>query len=410
MFIRQNFRLYPNKSQSTTLNQWIGQARFVWNYMLNKNIEKYSEEKKFIFAYEMHSLLPTLKKSEEFAWLKECPSQVLQQKCQDLDTALKNKFKHKRGFPKFKSKNTDRSGIRFPQGIEFTENKLILPKMKSGIKFVKHREFLGEPGAVTIYRDSVGDYYVSVLVKVSDDFTPELVKDITSSVGIDLGLKEFAVLSDGTNVTNPRFKKNLKRKMTRVQREFSRKQKNVKGEPDKKNREKSRIKLAKLHRKIANQRKNFVNQTAASIAKKYDLITIESLNIKGMVKNHCLAGSISDAGWGMFMSALEWQCEKRGKHLHKIDRWFPSSKTCNACGSIKQTLTLADRVFKCDDCGHEMDRDLNAALNIDQLGRNKYGLNDRNQRLLDMKNGGGNHMVSDTGSSEQEAQLPCAVG
>ena len=378
--------------------------------MLSKNIEKYSEEKKFIFAYEMHSMLPTMKKSEEYHWLKECPSQVLQQKCQDLDTALKNKFKHKRGFPKFKSKNIDRSGIRFPQGIEFSENKIILPKMKSGVKFVKHREFLGEPGAVTIYRDAVGDFFVSVLVKVSDDLALELVSDIETSVGIDLGLKEFAVLSDGTIVTNPRFKKNLKRKMILAQREFSRKQKNVKGEASRKNREKSRIKLAKLHRKIANQRKNFVNQTAASITKKYDLITIESLNIKGMVKNHCLAGSIADAGWGMFISALEWQCTKRGKHVHKIDRWFPSSKTCNSCGSIKQTLNLSDRVFICDDCGHTMDRDLNAALNIDQLGRNKYGLNDRNQRLLDMKNGGGDQMVSDAGSSEQEAQLPCAVG
>ena len=140
------------------------------------------------------------------------------------------------------------------------------------------------------------------------------------------------------------------------------------------------------------------------------LITIESLNIKGMVKNHCLAGSISDAGWGMFISALEWQCEKRGKHLHKIDRWFPSSKTCNACGSIKQTLTLAERVFKCDDCGHEMDRDLNAALNIDQLGRNKYGLNDRNKCLSDMVDGGEIQMNLTSGQAGQEAQLLYAVG
>lgn len=378
--------------------------------MLAKNIEKYASDKKFIFAYEMNYMLPVLKKSEDHIWLKECPSQVLQQKCQDLDEALKNKFKHKRGFPKFKSKRTDRTGIRFPQGIEFSENKIILPKMKSGVKFVKHREFLGEPGAVTVYRDAVGDFFISVLVKVSDDFTPDLTSDIQSSVGVDLGLKEFAVLSDGTMISNPRFKKNLKRKMTLAQREFSRKQKNINGEPQKKNREKSRIKLAKLHRKIANRRKNFVSQTAASITKKYDLITVESLNIKGMVKNHCLAGSITDAGWGMFISVLEWQCAKRGKHLHKIDRWFPSSKACNSCGSIKQTLTLADRVFKRDDCGHEMDRDLNAALNIDQLGRNKYGLNDRNSRLLDMKNGGGDQMVSNVGSSEQEAQLPCVVG
>lgn len=407
MFLRQNFRLYPNKNQAKQLSQWIGSARFVWNHMLKLNIEKYSKEKKFIFAYDMNSLLPALKKEEDTAWLKDCPSQVLQQKCQDLDTALKNKFKHQKGFPKFKSRRTDSSGIRFPQGISFTDNKILLPKMKQGIKFVKHREFLGETGAVTIYRDTVGDFYISVLVKVEDSFIPEPVETITNSVGIDLGIKEFAVLSNGMVYANPKFKKNKSKSLKRKQRSFSKKAKNVKGEPDKKNREKSRIKLAKLHRKIANQRKNFVNQIAASIAKEFDLITIESLNIKGMVKNHCLAESISTIGWGSFISSLTWQCKKRGKHLHQISRWFPSSKTCNACGSIKTDLTLADRIYKCNECGHEMDRDLNAALNINQLGRNEYGLNDRNQCLSDkiMVVSEGTHLCTGTRQAGKEARL-----
>lgn len=382
MFIRQNFRLYPNKAQSKQISQWMGQARYVWNKMLEKNIEEYDTNKKFVFAYSMNKLLTEWKKEEDKIWLKECPSQVLQQKCQDLDTALKNKFKYNNGFPKFKSKNTDKTGIRFPQGVTFSDSKIMLPKMKSGIKLVKHREFLGEPGAVTITCDAVGDFYASVLVKVSDDFFPELVKDIKNSVGIDVGLKTFVTLSDGTTIDNPRFARTIHDKMKKLQRRHVRKQRSEKKNSN--NREKARIKVAKLHRKIARQRKNFINQNAALIAKEYDLITVEDLNVAGMMKNHKLARSIQDVGFTSFLIALEWQCKKRGKHFHKISRWFPSSKTCSECGSIKQDLTLADRVYHCHECGHEIDRDLNAAINIDNLGREKYDLNNRNSRLSDM--------------------------
>lgn len=380
MFIRQEFRLYPNKHQKSRLSGWIGCARKVWNIMLAKNIEQYETNKKFIFAYDMNSMLPVIKKDVETNYLKDCPSQVLQQKCQDLDTALKNTFKHKRGFPKFKSKKTDMSGIRFPQGVKYDDGKIYLPKIKDGIKFKMHREFLGEPGAVTIKRDKVGDYWVSILMKVEDSFCSEKV-DIISSVGVDVGLKEFATLSDGSVIKNPKFGKKNKRKIKLAARKHSRKQKGSK------NKEKSRIRLAKQHRKISRQRKEFVIQTAVSIAKEYDLISIEDLNIKGMVKNRKLAFSVSDVGFGMFFASLEWQCQKRGKHLNKISRWFPSSKTCSCCGSIKQDLTLSDRIYKCNECGHEMDRDLNAAINIDSVGSDEYRRNYGNIRLLDTNDG-----------------------
>lgn len=360
MFIRQNFRLYPTKKQEVVLNQWLGQGRFVWNYMLNKNIEQYKTNKTFIFGYDMNNLLPALKKAEDTKWLKEIPSQCLQQKCQDLDTALKQSFKNtsnRKGFPKFKSRRTDESGIRFPK-VKIDGNKLILPKLGNGLKIKLHRPILGEYGATTIIKDRTGAWYASILVKVDDAFIPPKVENIQNEIGIDLGLKEFAVTSDGELIANPKFYRKAEKKLAKLQKSHSRKQKGSK------NKEKTRIRLAKVHKGIANRRKDFVNQLASSIAKDNDLICIESLMVKGMVRNHNLSKAISDVGWGMFISSLKWQAEKRGKHIVEVGRFFPSSKTCNACGSIHSELTLSDRTFNCPSCGFSLDRDLNAAFNI----------------------------------------------
>jgi putative transposase len=184
----------------------------------------------------------------------------------------------------------------------------------------------------------------------------------TKSIGVDVGIKEFAVLSDGTKINNPRFLKKSKKKLTKLQRSHSRKQKKSK------NREKARYLLARQHRKITKQRKDFIYKTACSIAKNNDIISIEDLNVSGMMKNHKLAGAIADVSWGMFFSHLEWQCKKRGKHLSVIGRFFPSSKTCSSCGCIDSDLKLSDRTYSCTECGHEMDRDLNAAVNINREG------------------------------------------
>jgi putative transposase len=333
--------------------------------MLNKNIEEYQNTKKFIFAYSMNNLLPSLKNQKETSWLKEIPSQCLQQKCQDLDTALKQSFKknsNKKGFPKFKAKRTDESGIRFPS-VKIENKKLILPKLGNGVKIKLHRPLFGKVGATTVIKDKTGAWYASVLFKVDDSFIPPKVSKIETEIGIDLGLKEFAITSDGELISNPKFYRKSEKRLKKLQRSHSKKTKGSK------NREKSRKRLAKQHKKVSNQRKNFVTQVACSIAKYNDLICIESLNVKGMVKNHKLSKSISDVGWGMFTSALKWQATKRGKHLVEVGRFYPSSKTCNNCGSIKNDLTLSDRTFKCGDCGFELDRDLNAALNILSEGK-----------------------------------------
>ncbi len=361
MFIRQNYRIYPNKDQQAILNQWLGCARFVWNHMLELNIKSYQETGKFIFAYEMHKMLPQMKKQEETSWLKNAPSQGLQQKCQDLDTALKAFFKtteNRRGFPKFKSRKTDQSGIRMAD-YKLKDGKLFLPKIKSAIKIKIDRNFLGRPGMITVKKDRTGCWYVSFTVDVGSRYDYRMpIADIETAVGIDVGIKSFAVTTDGEVIENPRFLKRQMKKLKRRHKELSRKQKGSS------NREKARIRLARLYKRISNQRKDYIKQNASAIAKLYDFISVEDLNVSGMVKNHCLAQAVMDVSFGMFINELEWQCRKRGKHFHKIDRWFASSKTCCHCGHVKGDLSLSDRTYECPACESKMDRDLNAAINI----------------------------------------------
>ena len=373
MFIRQTFRIYPNKEQQQTLIQWIGQGRFVWNKMLEMNIETYKEKKEFVFAYDMHKRLPDLK--SEFEWLKECPSQVLQQKCQDLGTALSFK-KNNRGFPKFKSKATDTSGIRFPQSVKLEGNRVKVPKIKSGIKIKLHQEILGKRGAATVYKNRADQWFISFVVEIAD---VEPLKEIKNIVGIDLGLKEFLISSDGEVVKNPRFLRKSEKKLKREQRRLSRKQKGSN------NRNKARLKVAKVHNHIKNQRKDFINKTASSIAKNYDLVLMEDLNVKGMIQNHKLAKSISDVSWSMFVNTLEWQCKKRGKYLQKIGRFYPSSKTCNSCGHKKTDLGLDERVYNCSNCRTSIDRDLNAALNIRDEGLREFQIRREPSKLTPVR-------------------------
>ena len=358
MHLRQNYRLYPSESQSKTLDSWVGASRFVWNYMLGRNKNKYQLEGKFLFGYDMHLLLTQLKKNPYAEWLREAPSQVLQQKCNDLDQAIKQAItgtKSKK-IPRFKSRKTDTSGIRFPQGFSVSRAHLKLPKL-GDVRIALHRPLLGLTKSATISQDKAGAWFVSFVVEVDDSFIPPKV-EITNEIGIDLGLKEFAITSDGELINNPRFYRESEKRLRKAQRRHSKKTRGGK------NKEKARIKLARAHKRVANKSKDFVNQVAASITKTNDLICIESLNTKGMLKNHKLAKSIQDAAWGSFISALKWHAHKRGKHVVDIDRFFPSSKTCSCCGHVKEKLTLGERTFECESCGFTLDRDLNAAINI----------------------------------------------
>lgn len=362
-FIRQQYRLYPTKNQAQILDQWIGASRWIWNYMLSQNITKYKEEQKFVFVYEMNNQLPELKKQPETEWLKLVPSQAIQQKCQTLDTALKRSFKKTSGFPRFKSRKTDTSGITLPQGYKFHGNRINFPKLK-GVKVKKHREVDGKQGACTIIKDRVGDYFVSILYEINE-FAPP-VDQIYSSIGIDVGLKEFAITSDAEIIENHKFFRRSAKKLTKLQRIHSKRKKQSN------NKEKSRIKLSKAHRKITRQRTDFIKKTSLAITKQNDVICVENLNVKGMMANHKLARAIADVSWSSFISELQWQAIKHQSHLVKIDRFFPSSKTCSSCGEKKLDLTLKDRTFVCPSCGYEIDRDLNAAINIHNEGMRMF--------------------------------------
>lgn len=373
MKIRQKFRMYPNKEQERILNQWIGCARFVWNSFLEKNNERYKNEKKFVFYNEMNAQLTQLKKDQEYAWLNDAESTSLQQKLRDLEKALKDsspKKKNPKKYPHFKAKKTDESGIRITNLYgHFQEGKIHLPKINTLNKVVFHEPLKGKPSSVTIIKDKCGCWFVSYVVEWNCDAEQIQPSDIKNCVGLDLGVKSFAISSDGEIFESPKYLRKSEKKLKKLQKRHSKKHKNSK------NREKARKRLAKQHKRVANKRKNFIKQTASSIAKMNDVVVCEDLNVRGMVKNHHLAKSISDSGFGMFLLEMEWQCKKRGKIFHKVSRWYPSSKTCNCCGYVNKTLTLNEREWVCPQCNSVLDRDYNASLNILDQGLRDLKIN-----------------------------------
>lgn len=362
--IRQTFRIYPSSEQEQLLVQWLGCGRFIWNYFLTENRIKYEAEKKFIFKFDINKQITDLKKRDDYSWLKDAPSQILQQKSADLDTALKGVFRQKKGFPKYKSRSTDMSGICFPQSVSIESGRLYLPKMKSGIQIKQHRDFLGTPGSCTIYRRPCGHWYASFVVKGYEIPDKPTSVDYDRVVGLDLGIKDFLVTSDAEIIKNERFLQKKLKKLKRAQQRLSRKQKGSN------NRNKQRLRVARIHEKIKNSRKDFANKAAGSIAKNYDLAIIEDLNVAGMIQNRELAKHIADVGWSIFTTVLKWQTEKRGKHLIQIGRFEPSTKTCSSCGH-KQDMPLNVRTYDCSNCDLVLDRDLNAAINIKHLGIDK---------------------------------------
>lgn len=345
------FRLEPTKDQEILLNKHFGSVRFVYNYFLNQRKEEYLNNKKSLNYYDQAKYLTDIKKKEETKWLKEINSQTLQYSLNCLDIAYQGFFNKRTQFPKFKSKRSKNS-FTVPQNVHVENEILFIPKFR-GIKMIMEREIKGKIGKATISRTPTGKYYVSILTE--REYTP--VPTTGQKVGIDLGLKDFLVLSTGSKIKNGRFLKQLEHKLKLNQKSLSRKTKNSK------RRERQRLKVARIHEKISNSRMDLIHKTSLDLVKKFDVIYLEDLNIKGMVKNHKLAKSISDASWGKFIEVLTYKALWNDKEVIHIDRFFPSSKTCNSCGWINNSLTLKDRSWKCK-CGKEVDRDLNAAKNI----------------------------------------------
>lgn len=346
------YRIYPTKQQEDVLAIQFGHARFVFNAALAASSAAYKETGKGINYYDTTWMLKFWK--QNLVWLKDADSQVLQQSLGNLKKAYTNFFEGRAGYPKFKGKYSNQS-IRYPQRFRVDGSRIYLPKVGK-VRVVLHRPIEGKMKNLTVSKTKTGKYFISIQCEVE---LPGPLP-LNGVVGIDLGLKHFAVLSTGEKIDHPQYLRKSERKLKRAQRVLSRRKKGSGGW------QKARLKVARLHEKIANQRKDFLNKLSYRIASEHGHIKIENLNVGGMVKNHKLAKSISDSGWSEFGRQLGYKSEWRGGFVERIDRWCPSSKTCSVCGSVNQELKLHHRFWICAGCGSEHDRDYNAAKNIEQ--------------------------------------------
>jgi putative transposase len=316
--------------------------------------------------YDIQSELPKLKLNSDTVWLRDVNSQSLQATLLHLETAY-NKFFRKSGwFPKFKSKKSKQS-FELPSNVrvDFDTGVIKIPKVKDPIKCIFHRKFEGDVRTCHITCTKAGNYYISILVDDGNRLPNKPPVTISTATGIDVGIKNFLITSDGNVVNNPRHFLSSHQKLKRLQRSFSRKMRGLRqGESSSVNAEKTKNKLQKLHEHVANQRKDFLHKISTKLIRENQTICIEDLCIKDMMKNKYLSNSISDVGWGMFFDMLEYKSEWYGTNLLTIGRFDPSSKTCSNCGHIKHDLKLSDREWTCTSCNSLHDRDVNAAINI----------------------------------------------
>jgi putative transposase len=358
------YELNPTKEQRLSLSKMMGCVRFVYNLALETKITSYSMHKN-LSCFELINQLPDLKK--ELEWLRECPSQPLQQTISNLDTAYTNFFKKRAGFPKFKSKKNKQS-VRFPSNVsvDFDDYTVDIPKIRT-VKFFKDRKFKGEIKQATISKTPTLRYFVSILVETGKPVVATKPIKEKTAVGIDFGVKTFATLSDGTSFANNHFFKAAQKTLKIEQRKLSRRFKKCAKEQSK-SYQKQRLLVAKLHEKISNKRHDYLHKISTSIIKKYDTICLEDLNIAGMLKNNKLSLAIAETSWNEFESMLKYKAEWYGKNLLYIGRFEPSSKLCSNCGEINKELQLKDRTWVCENCGTTHDRDANAATNIKVMG------------------------------------------
>jgi putative transposase len=347
------YKIRPNEEQIVLLNKHFGSIRFAYNYFLNERKKEYETNKQSLNYYDNAKSLTELKKQEEYSWLNEINSQSLQVSLKHLDDAYNSFFKKRTKFPKFKSKHT-RNSFKIPQFVKLENGKLRIPKFKEPIDIILHRTFTGKIKQATIIKTPTNEYFVSILV----DTEHKKLSKTGKSIGIDLGLKDFVITSEGYKYKNNRYTKTYAKLLKEHQQHLSRKIK------DSNRYQKQRLKVAKIHKKITNSRTDNLHKVSTDLIKKYDLIVLEDLNIKGMVKNHKLSKHISDASWSKFIELLTYKAEWNDKKIVKIDRFFPSSKTCNCCGYINQNLKLDMREWTCPSCKIKLDRDLNASINI----------------------------------------------
>ena len=353
------FRIEPSAEQREALARNAGARRWVWNWALGRKKEYYREHKVGLSTSVLKAELPILKRNPETAWLAQADAQSLQEAVRDLDRAFKNFFARRARFPRFKSRKRDELRFRISQRVAVADGAVLIPKIGS-VRIRQSQKVDGETRSATFKQGATGHWHVTVVTEFTLPNAALPAVNPANVIGIDMGLHDFVVLSNGERVPAPKFFRKAQRKLRRAQRAFSRREKASA------RRLRAKHQVALVYRRIVNQRKDFLHKLTTDLVEKYEGICIEDLNVKGLVRTK-LAKSMTDAAFGEFIRQLKYKTIWNRRQLAVNDRWYPSSKVCHVCGAVNRALTLADRTWTCG-CGAHLDRDLNAALNIRSEG------------------------------------------
>ena len=360
----------PTKAQSEYFSKCFGCMRYVYNYALSEKIKAYSDEKKTLSFFDLCALVRALRKDNEHKWLNEVPALSLNYSLLNLNNAYNQFFKTKSGFPKYKSKKQCRDSVKFDSQstkYDFSTFKVRIPKI-GWVKLRKERTFdvtTVKINSTTVSRDACGTYWCTVSIEDGVLSEPKAKVTKEKAVGIDMGVSEFATLSNGEKIQNMRFSESEELRIAKMQNCLARKNRGGNGEQPSNRYLRFRRKIARKHRKIESRRTDFLQKLSTDLARKYDTICIEDLNVKGMMRNHSLAGAVSSVSWSSFVRMLEYKSEWYGANLLKAGRYDPTSQTCSVCGYRNNgTKDLSLREWTCPECGTHHDRDINAAINI----------------------------------------------
>ena len=372
------FRIYPTEKQKEFLSKQFGAVRFVYNHFLANRKDEYLNNKKSLNYYDDAKNLTDLKQQDGYSWLYDINSQTLQSALRNLDAAYTGFFKKRTKFPRFHSRKKKQC-IKIPQNFNIENEMLFIPKLKNGIEIRQHQKLTGKTVSCFISKTAADKYFVSILC----DTDIEQLEKQDKTIGIDLGIRHLIVSSDGNKIENQKLYSKMEKKLAYEQKQLSKKKLGSN------NRNKQRKEVAKINEYIVNSRKDYLHKVSRKLIDENQVIIAESLSVKNMMQNHCLAKSIGDASWGELLRQLEYKAKWYGRTFYQVDKFFPSSKTCNGCQFVLDSLPLIVREWDCSNCKQHNDRDKNAALNIRDKGIKDLGISgcgmqsDTKQKLVE---------------------------